>query len=201
MQLLHSPTSPFVRKCVVCAHETGLFERLTLVPAAAHPVQRDQALIARNPLGQVPTLITDEGTALYDSRVICEYFDTLCGGRLIPTGGEERFAVLVEQALADGVLDAAVLARYESALRPEALRWSEWASGQLDKVACALAQLERRAPALAERVDVGTIAIACALGYLDFRYGSMRWREGRPALAGWFDQFAERDSMRMTRPP
>jgi glutathione S-transferase len=108
--------------------------------------------------------------------------------------------VSVEQALADGVLDAAVLARYESALRPEALRWNDWMTGQLDKVICALGELEQRAAAFAERVDLGTIAVACALGYLDFRYAALGWREGRPALAGWFDRFAQRDSMRMTRP-
>jgi glutathione S-transferase len=201
MKLYHSPTSPFVRKCLVCARETGLIERITLEPAAAHPVARDRALVAHNPLGQVPTLITDDGSVLYDSRVICEHFDELSGGRLLPARGAARLAVLVEQALADGLLDAAVLTRYETAVRPEALRWPEWVTGQLDKVSAALAELERAAPTLGGRIDLGTISIACALGYLDFRYAHLRWRDSRPALAGWFDRFAARESMRATQPP
>jgi glutathione S-transferase len=161
MKLYHSPTSPFVRKCLVCARETGLIERITLEPAAAHPVARDRALVAHNPLGQVPTLITDDGSVLYDSRVICEYFDELSGGRLLPPRGAARLDVLIEQALADGLLDAAVLTRYETAVRPEALRWPDWVTGQLDKVSAALAELERAAPKLGARVDLGTISIAC----------------------------------------
>jgi len=144
MKLFYAATSPFVRKCLVSAHELGLRERLELLPAAAHPVNRDRAVVAHNPLGKIPTLITDEGTALYDSRVICEYLNSLSDGHLIPEPGPRRWAALVEQALADGLMDAAVLTRYENAARPEALRWADWIAGQLDKVACALAEIERR---------------------------------------------------------
>jgi glutathione S-transferase len=200
MKLFHSPTSPFVRKCVVAAHEVGLQDRLEWVAAAPHPVSRDRALVASNPLGQVPTLVTEDGMVLYDSRVICEYLDSLCGGRLIPGGGG-RWTALVEQALADGLLDAAVLTRYETAVRPEGLRWSDWVAGQMDKVSCALAELERRAAALTGRVDVGSIAVACALGYLDFRFTALAWRARCPELARWFDRFDARESMRATAPP
>ncbi len=201
MKLFYAAASPFVRKCLVSAHELGLRERLELVPAAPHPVNRDRTLVASNPLGKIPTLITDDGAVLYDSRVICEYLNTLAEGRLIPPHGPARWRVLVDQALADGVMDAAVLVRYESAVRPEKLRWNDWISGQLEKVTCGLAELERRALGLAERVDAGTIAVGCALGYLDFRFAALEWREKCPDLARWFDQFAKRESMETTRPP
>ncbi len=201
MQLFHSPASPFVRKCLVCAHELGLRGRLQLVTAAPHPVNRDRNLIGHNPLGKIPTLITDEQTVLYDSRVICEYLNSLGDGHLLPRDGAARWQVLVEQSLADGLLDAAVLTRYETAVRPEALRWESWTAGQMDKVDCALAALEASADAASARVDLGAISVACALGYLDFRYGSLGWRSRHPRLAAWFARFGERESMRATRPP
>ena len=122
MKLYFSPTSPYVRKCLVSAHELGLVDRIQLLAANAHPVQRDATLIASNPLGKVPTLLTDDGTPLYDSRVICEYLDHLAGGSLFPRTGDARWAALTLQSLADGMLDAALLARYEQAVRPEPLR-------------------------------------------------------------------------------
>jgi len=202
MRLHHSPTSPFVRKCLVCAHELGLFAWLTLVPAVAHPVQGDARLAELNPLGKIPILETEADGVLYDSRVICEYLDTLAGGgRLLPAPGPARWPVRVDEALGDGILDAAVLNRYETAVRPEKLRWAEWSAGQMAKVGAALATLERRAPALAGRLDVGTIAIGCALGYLDFRYAPLGWRSAHPRLAAWFATLEARPSMLATRPP
>jgi len=190
-----------VRKCLISAHELGIVSRLTLLPAAPHPIDRDRALVASNPLGKVPTLVTDEGTALYDSRVICEYLDALAGGRLIPAVGPARWTVLVEQSLADGILDAAVLTRYETAVRPEPLRWKDWILGQLDKVNCGLDDLERRAGGWGTRVDLGTVSIACALGYVDFRYPELEWRRRAPRAGEWFAAFRERASMRATEPP
>jgi glutathione S-transferase len=201
MRIFYSATSPFVRKCLVSAHELGLFERLELIPAAPHPVNRDRSVVALNPLGKVPALVTDEGAVLYDSRVICEYLDSLGDGRLLPAPGVTRWSLLTEQALADGIMDAAILTRYETALRPQHLLWNEWVTGQLDKVTCGLAALEPRARALGERVDLGTIALGCALGYLDFRYATLGWRQTYPDTAVWFDRFAKRDSMMATRPP
>jgi glutathione S-transferase len=201
MKIFYSATSPFVRKCLVAAHELGLHERLELVPGAAHPVDRDAAIVVHNPLGKVPTLIADDGTVLYDSRVICEYLDALGDGEIIPKQGSARWRALLEQSLADGINDAAVLARYETAVRPENLRWPDWTAGQLDKVRCGLSELERRASSFADRIDVGTIAIGCALGYLDYRYGPLRWRETCPSTAAWFERFAMRPSMLATRLP
>jgi glutathione S-transferase len=201
MQLYYSPTSPFVRKCLVAAQELGLREKIEFLPAAPHPVDRDRALIAHNPLGKVPTLITDDGLALYDSRVICDYLNSLGDGHLVPAAGTSRWIVYRDQALALGMMEAAVLVRYETFARPEPLRWKGWIDGQLDKVTCGLAELEQRAGTLAERVDVGTIAIGCALGYLDFRFGSLGWRTSAPQTAAWYARFGERESMVGTRPP
>lgn len=201
MKIFHSPASPFVRKCLVAAFELGLSDRIERLPAAAHPIDRDRTIVAHNPLGKVPTLITDDGAALYDSRVICEYLNDLGGGGLLPAQGPARWRTLVEQSLADGICDAAVLARYETAVRPEALRWNDWTTGQLDKIACGLAELEARAAGFGDRVDLGTIAFACALGYLDYRYASLAWRETHPNAAAWFEWFGGRDSMVATRVP
>lgn len=200
MKIHYSVTSPFVRKCLVAAHELGLRDRIELVDASAHPVTRDRGLVALNPLGQVPTLVTDDGAVLYDSRVIVEYLNALADGDLVPEDPDARWGVLVEQALADGITDAALLTRYEVAARPEALRWGEWIEGQLDKVACGLADLERRASSFGDRVDVGTISFACSLGYLDFRFASLAWRERHPNAAAWYEWFAGRESMVATRP-
>ncbi len=201
MKIFHSAASPVVRKCLVAAAELGLSARIELVPAAANPINRDMNIVARNPLGKVPTLITDDGTVVYDSRVICEYLNALAGGTIVPAAGPARWMALVDQSLADGICDAAVLARYESAMRPEALRWDLWLNGQLEKVKSALAEFDRKAPAFGDRVDVGTIALGCALGYLDYRFASLGWRDNHPNVAAWFEGFGGRDSMVATRPP
>jgi glutathione S-transferase len=201
MRLFYSPTSPFVRKCLVAAQELGLRENIELLPAAAHPVDRDRGLVAHNPLGKVPTLITDDGAVLYDSRIICDYLNSLGDGRLVPAHGNSRWSVYRDQALADGMMEAAILVRYETYARPESLRWKGWIDGQMDKVTSGLAELEQSAATLGQRVDVGTIAIGCALGYLDFRYASLEWRRSYGKLAAWAARFDQRESMAGTRPP
>lgn len=199
MKLHSSPTSPFARKVNVTAIELGLFDRLDLHAVQTSPVGPDLGLVGDSPLGKIPCLVLEDGQPLYDSRVICEYLDSLeGGGRLFPAAGPARWTALRRQALADGLMDAAVLARYETALRPPERRWAAWVDGQLDKVSRALDRLE--AEGLGPAVDIGTIAIGCALGYLDFRYGEMGWRGTRPALAAWFAAFDERPSLQRTRP-
>jgi glutathione S-transferase len=201
MKLYYSATSPFVRKCLVSAHELGLRERIQLLQAAPHPVNRDRALVVCNPLGKVPTLVTEDGVVLYDSRVICEYLNALGDGHLIPTEPAARWSILRDEALADGMLEAAVLVRYETFARPESLRWKDWIDGQMDKVTCGLTEIEQRAGALDPRIDLGTIAIGCALGYLDFRFAALGWKNNHPKTAAWFARFAARESMRATGPP
>lgn len=201
MKLFHSHSSPFVRKVMVVAHELGLAERLELLPSAVHPVKRDRSVLAQHPLAQVPTLILDTGESLADSRVICEYLDAEAGGRLFPAQGPARWRALNEQSTADGVLDAALLIRYELTARPESERSAAWIEGQTAKIESALAWFEEGADERAERVDIGTIALACALGYLDLRFSDIAWRDDAPDLAAWFARFEERASMTATRPP
>ncbi len=200
MKLFYSAASPYVRKCSVVAHELGLSGRIEHLAAAAHPVNRDQNIVRNNPLGKVPTLLLDDGTALYDSRVICEFLDDLGGGRLFPRGGAARWQALTEQALGDGILDAALLARYEGAMRPENLRWPDWMAGQLDKIHTGVALIDRKAEALGDRVDIGTITMGCVLGYLDLRFAHLNWRQQAPRAAAWFERFNARPSMQATLP-
>jgi glutathione S-transferase len=201
MKLHHSVASPFVRKVRVVAIETGQDGGLELVTPTMTPVKPDADLVKDNPLGKVPCLVTDDGTALYDSRVICEYLDSLHDERKVfPPAGPARWTALRRQAEGDGIMDAGVLARYETFLRPEERRWPEWLEGQKGKFRRALDSLEREAKEFGESIDIGTISIGCALGYLDFRYGDEDWRTTRPRLATWFERFAQRPSMAKTAP-
>jgi glutathione S-transferase len=201
MKLLYSQTSPYVRKVLVLAHETGLVDRLTLEPVTVAPVTPNPAVAAENPLVKVPTLVRDDGVSLFDSAVIIEYLDGLHGGtKLIPAEGEARWVALQRQAAADGLLDAAILVRYETVLRPDEKRWPDWIDGQMRKLRGALAAFEADAATLGQSLTVGEIAIACALAYLDFRYPDENWREGRPRLADFYARFAERPSMTATLP-
>ncbi len=200
MKIYFSPASPYVRKCMVTAHELGLVGRIEKLPSAANPVKRDASVVASNPLGKVPTLITDDDQILYDSRVICEYLDTLAQGSLFARGSKHRWQVLTEQSLGDGLLDAALLVRYEAMMRPEALRWADWTQGQMEKIASCLQALEARSGTLGERVDIGTITLGCALGYLDFRFPDYDWRSAHPQAAAWFAVFNQRPAMQATLP-
>jgi glutathione S-transferase len=201
VKLLYSQTSPFVRKVMVLAHEAGLAQRLEKLPVSVAPVTPNEAVAAANPLSKVPALLLDDGTVLYDSAVIVEYLDTVHDGvPLVPRAGAPRWAALRRQAAADGLLDAAILVRYETVLRPEPLRWPEWIDGQMRKVRQTLAAFEAEATALGPSVTIGEIAIACALGYLDFRYASEDWRARHPGLADFYARFSARPSMQATLP-
>jgi glutathione S-transferase len=201
MQLYYSPTSPYVRKVMVLLHETGLLDRVTLTTATVTPITNDPAVAAHNPLTKVPTLTLDDGSDLYDSRVICEYLDTLHHGTpMIPDGGEARWRVLRVQATADGLLDAALLTRYETFMRPEEKRWPEWIEGQTGKFMRAVDKLEAEAKSFSQAITLAEISTACALGYLDFRFGHLPWRDSHPKLAEFMAAFSQRPSMEATRP-
>ncbi len=193
MRLHWSPRSPFVRKVMVLAHETGLVGRIETIRTVVAMNAPNQPLLADNPLAKIPTLILDDGTRLYDSGVICEYLDGLhAGPKLFPTDAT-RWGALRQQALGTGWLDLLVLWRNarEQPVPPKA-----WIDGFVLKNDATLAALEAEAPALAGGpMTIGHIAIGCALAYLDFRYADMGWRNGRPALAAWFAGFAARPSM------
>jgi glutathione S-transferase len=202
MKLFYASASPFVRKVMVVATELGLDGRIERIDAATTPMKADPKLAEANPVAKLPTLVTDAGEALYDSGVICEYLATeASSASMLPANGSARWVTLRRQALADGLLDAAVLRRYEKAMRPEEKQSADWDEGQRLKVTRALDALEGETGALGSAVNLGTIAIACALGYLDFRFAHEDWRTGRPKLAAWYeDNWAKRPSMTATAP-
>jgi glutathione S-transferase len=199
MKLRYSTASPYVRKVMIVALEGGLAERIEKVPTAVVPVKANDALQAENPLVKLPSLTTDAGETLYDSPVICEYLDSLHNSaRLFPAAGPARWTALRRQALGDGILDAAILTRYETTVRPKELQWTGWVEGQMCKVRGALDALEGER--LGGTFDIGTLTIGCALGYLDFRFPSEDWRKTRPKLAAWFGEISRRPSMKATEP-
>ena len=190
MILRSSPASPFGRKVKIAAHILGLLDRVKIVNADTLNPEDD--LRQQNPLGKIPTLILDSGKVIYDSRVIVEYFDQYVGGgRLIPAKGDDRFDVLVMQSLADGIMDAAILQIYEIRFRAEENREAKWVSHQAGKIDRALAALEAHPPHITPVPHIGTIAIACALGYLDLRFEG-QWRNAHPRLVAWLDDFSAR---------
>ncbi len=198
MILRYSAGSPYARKVRVAAIETGLDGRIEGI--ASNPWDASDELKALNPLGKVPTLVTDDGVALYDSPVICDYFDTLHAGRkLIPAAGPARWLALRLQALADGIMDAAVLWRVEVTQRKDHGPTPGWIERQRGQIERALDRIEEQADGLTG-AGIGEISVACALGYLDFRHGGLDWRAGRPKLRTWFAAFAKRPSMAATHP-
>ena len=196
--LRSSPASPFGRKVKLVAYRLGLMDRIEVVNAdTADP---SDSLRGQNPLGKIPALILDDGQVLYDSRVIVDYLDHLAGGGgVIPADPAQRFPALTMQALADGVMDAALLQVYEKRWRDEGLRSERWTAHQADKIARGLAAFE--ATDLSGPLHIGHIALACALGYLDLRFGG-DWRQTHPALVRWLDGFAAANpAFDKTRPP
>ncbi len=201
MRLLYAPTSPFVRKVMACAHLTGQAGQIEWLASAAHPVNRDARIAAHNPLAKVPTLILPDGTALYDSRVICEYLAEAAGDTRLFPPGPARWVALTRQALGDGLLDAALLARYEHTARPAEVQWPQWREAQLLKVQACLADIESQADDLSRtHPSIGDLTLACALGYLDFRFPELDWRMTHPRAAAWFSVFNALPAMQATLP-
>jgi glutathione S-transferase len=187
MKLYYSPPSPFSRKVRNVASVLGLDKRIELVVADTN--NPDDALRAKNPLGKIPTLELDSGACVYDSAVIVACLDQLAGGgKVIPRDGEARIAALTLEALADGVMDACILQIYEIRMRAENERSASWVAHQRAKVVRALAFLEAAPPA-EDFAQIGQIALACALGYLDLRFDGA-WRADHPRLVAWLDKFA-----------
>ncbi|MBM3576381.1 MAG: glutathione S-transferase [Alphaproteobacteria bacterium] len=184
--LRNHPASPYARKIRIAADLLGLSDRIEI--ATANASDPADSLRRQNPLGKIPTLILEDGSSLYDSRVIAEYLDHLAGGgRIFPTDPSARFLALRLQALGDGINDAALLIRYETFNRPEPLRYDDAIVLQQGKIDRALDALEAAPPA--GSVDIGHIAFACALGYLDLRFAGA-WREKHPRLVAWVEKFA-----------
>ncbi len=200
MKLYHNPASPFVRKVRVVASECGIAEQLQLEEVALTPVSTPDNLAQENPLGKIPSLVLDNGATLFDSRVICEYLDSEFNGGLIPASGSQRWSALRQQSIADGLCDAAVLVRYESFVRPKDKQWDDWVEGQLCKCRRAIDLLERESEVFADGATIGSLSVAIALGYFDFRNANEKWRERAPTLANWYEKFSQRPSLAETQP-
>lgn len=200
MQLTSAGASPFVRKVRVLLHETGQINDVELLDVQTTPVATDPAVAAANPVGKIPALIRPDSPAIYDSRVICRYLDDRADAGLYPEA--RLWDTLTIEATADGIMDAAVLVVYESRVRPPEKVYEVWMDAQWDKVMRSVSALNTRWMShLNGPLDMGQIAVGCALGYLDFRHSARGWRQGNDALATWFTEFAERPSMVETRPP
>jgi glutathione S-transferase len=198
MKLIYSVASPYARKArmaLIEARLEGRVETEAIDPWADPPGFRDD-----NPLGKVPTLVRDDGPPLFQSNVVCEYLNAVAGAQLYPAEGPDRWAALRQLALADGILDASVTVRMELIFHEPDQLSQKLVERQELSVALALDALESEAAALNGPVTIGQIAVACALGYRDFRFADVEWRTARPNLAGWFADFSERASMTATEP-
>jgi glutathione S-transferase len=198
MKLYSHPVSPFARKARIIAHELGLKLEIVHVESA----RNDPNLRSVNPLKQIPTLVLDDGSTLFDSPVICEYLNNAGGGKFFPghsiwkqDGG--RWKALGLAALGDGIADAAVAWRYELT-EPDERR-------NLDRIARLKATVNAGIDALervkfAEEVTIGEIAVACALGYVDFRLPDLDWKSSHPKLSAWYARFCDYPAMKATKP-
>lgn len=198
MKLSYSQASPFVRKVMACAIARGIEGRIEKVPMNPHLSPAE--LLALTPLSKVPALLGEDGVAYLDSPVICEYLDTIGDAPpLLPPAGPARLKVLRQQAIGDGIMDAAVLCRGESTRPKEEARDAVMAR-QKEAVARSLDLLEREADHLSGPLTLGSITIAAALGYLDFRFAADRWRDGHPKLAIWYDSVSKHRAFAETVP-
>ncbi len=199
MKLISSGTSPFVRKVHVLLHETGQMDSIEIAAIPTTPFDTAPEVASANPLGKIPALIRDEGPTIYDSRVICRFLEDRAQSNLYPQG--RLWETLTLEATADGIMEAAVLMLYEHKLRPAEAVLEPWVDAQWDKIARAVDVLNARwVSHLRGPLDMGQIAVGCALAYLDFRHDARGWRKGNDALDDWYALFSQRDSMVATQP-
>lgn len=199
MKLFYSTTSPFVRKVMVALMETGQRDDVELETVAVSPLKPGDVVPAQNPLGKIPCLVLDDGSSIFDSRVICRYIDSRHTGPKLYPEGDALWPRLTFEATADGMVDAAILMVYERLLRSDEQRSPDWVEGQWQKVARALAYLEANVEKLGG-LDMASIAVASALGYIEFRLADRNWRGIAPKLSAWEADFSQRPSMQATIP-
>ena len=199
MQLFDNPASPFCRKVMVTLRETGQLKDVEILHAVGHALASEKMPTAQNPLGKIPTLVRADGPAMYDSRVICRFLDDRAKAGLYPE--RSIWDILTLEATADGIIEAAVLMVYEFRTRPEDKQFPDMVEGQWAKVTRALDAVEERWMGhLAGPLNMGQIAMGCALGYLDFRHADRDWRQGRNSLTDWYAKFSQTESMKATEP-
>ena len=202
MKLHYAPQSPFARKVRAAAIELGLGGRIELEYTEVVPGRPNRAFgQSHNPLRKIPALVTDEGTTIYDSTVICEYLDNLAGGGIIiPQHASRRWRVLTSHALAQGLCDSVILIRYETWLRPEEFRWASWTNEHWDKINSGLAWFEGNSAELEGSINIAHLALGSLLGYIDFRWPENGWRDCFPSVSAWFTELDRRPSFSETRP-
>ena len=196
MKLHWSPRSPYVRKVMIAAHEMCLADKLECVRTVVGPKTPVEAYFAEHPLNKIPALVLDDGFIVFDSRVICEYLDTLHDGpKLFPAAGRERLMALRNLTFGDGLVDVAMMRLIERG-KPEAQRSPEIIASNERKTVESIKRLEADVAMLTDRpYDIGHVAIGTALGYLDFRFSDDNWRDGHPKLAAWHQTFLDRPAV------
>ncbi len=196
MRIYGDVISPFVRACLVCAHETGIADQIELVKTHVKPFEEHPDLFKLSPIGKIPVLETNHHHPVYDSRVIIEYLAHIAGNRdIIPDDGVKRFRALTLAALASGMADAAVALRYEQAQRPEELRWKELMARQQQRIIAGTKDVESNWRPELETVNIGSMFLATTLGYVDFRHQSIDWRKDNQSVAEFYKRFSSRPSM------
>ncbi len=194
--LYHMPNSPFARKVVAIARETQQMGDIELVEVEANPVTANSHLNELNPMARVPIYVGDDGHRIVDSRVICEYLDSRHQGRkMFPTDPAARLQALQHQALADGMIEAISVVLWEKYARPPDLTWKVWQRGHINKARRTAQFFDQQIVDIQDRVDIGTISIACALAMIDYGTPDVDWRADAPALAGWYAEFSQRPSL------
>ena len=199
MKLVYSPPSPFVRKVTTLIHHANLSDRIELINVKTTALSVAEEARAANPLGKIPVMILEDGKAIFDSRVITQYLDDFAGSNLYPQ--DKIYDILTLEALADGIMESAVSITYESKLRPQNEQSPSWMEAQWSKVLHAVKALdEGEFKAMDGEMNMGQIAVACALGYLDFRHDARKWRSGYSNLASWNDKMMKLPALIKTIP-
>tara|TARA_B100001248_G_scaffold99778_1_gene74159 strand:+ start:133 stop:738 length:606 start_codon:yes stop_codon:yes gene_type:complete len=199
MKLVYSPPSPFVRKVTTLIHHADLNDRIELINVKTTALSVAKEARAANPLGKIPVMILENGRAIFDSRVITRYLDEIAGSNLYPQ--EKIYDILTLEALADGIMESAVSITYEIKLRPDNEKSPSWMEAQWSKVLHAIKALDNgEFKAMDGEINMGQIALACALGYLDFRHDARDWRSGHSNLASWNDKLMKLPALIKTIP-
>jgi len=202
MKLTFSPASPFARKVRIAAIELGLIDKIEFVPTTVVPGQPNDEYSQITPLKKLPALILDNGDVIVDSYVIVEYLDELAGGgKLIPTSSAIRWKVKSDHSLLQGMLDSMLLCRYEKMVRPQGMQWQAWSDDHWNRAWSGMARFEKQADVLSRPLDIAQIALACVLGYADFRFADCGWRKAYPKLDAFHEKMLTRPSVKATVPP